>query len=374
MRGRGLEALGKWICEDEGVVREVGESGVMEKCIEMLGSRTIENRGRTMGVCEKREEDEMKDSTCSSMTSTTTSVTNSMSSELCSKRKRGGRRGEEEEGKEEEGEEEEEKEEEEEGVSVEEKRAMLGIVLEVVEGGGWKGSYSELEEVVGRLEEEGEKEWRERKRKRGGRDGRGMSSGMEWREMGRLAREVGWEIEKRKKMEGKEGDEGDGCMLTLSMMKKNLTEEKKRGDAEKKRADEEERKKEEEKLRADEEKRLKEEEKKGREEEKRLKEEEQRNREEEQRRAEEEKEKMEERIRNLEQLVNEMKYPPITSLDGTTVTFPQNDGIQREGNTIIHHGSTSNRNCFIGGVMTSVCNRFLLFLYYSFLPSFSTLL
>ena len=43
----------------------------------------------------------------------------------------------------------------------------------------------------------------------------------------------------------------------------------------------------------------------------------------------------------------------ITSLDRTSVVFPKRDGIKREGNTIIN---TSNdfRNCFIGGVMTSV--------------------
>ena len=47
--------------------------------------------------------------------------------------------------------------------------------------------------------------------------------------------------------------------------------------------------------------------------------------------------------------------PIITSLDDTTVTFPQSDGIKRKRNTIVHHRSTnSNRNCFIGGVMTSV--------------------
>ena len=45
----------------------------------------------------------------------------------------------------------------------------------------------------------------------------------------------------------------------------------------------------------------------------------------------------------------------ITSLDGTTVIFaPNNDGIKREGNTIIHYGSKSFRNCFIGGEMRSV--------------------
>ena len=54
--------------------------------------------------------------------------------------------------------------EEEEEVSVREKNGILGILLEVVEGGGWRGSYSELEEVVGRLEEEAKKRWMERSR------------------------------------------------------------------------------------------------------------------------------------------------------------------------------------------------------------------
>ena len=44
----------------------------------------------------------------------------------------------------------------------------------------------------------------------------------------------------------------------------------------------------------------------------------------------------------------------ITSLDGISVIFPKSDEIKREGNTIIHHGSNSYRNCFIGGEMISV--------------------
>ena len=48
-------------------------------------------------------------------------------------------------------------------------------------------------------------------------------------------------------------------------------------------------------------------------------------------------------------------YISVTSLDGIPVIFPQNDRIKREGNTVIHHGTNSvDRNCFIGGVMTSV--------------------
>ena len=76
---------------------------------------------------------------------------------------------------------------EEQGVSVREKNGILGILLEVVEGGGWKGSYEELEEVVGRLEEEGKKRWIEKRGEKGGRGG-----GREWKEMGRLAHSVGW--------------------------------------------------------------------------------------------------------------------------------------------------------------------------------------
>ena len=67
----------------------------------------------------------------------------------------------------------------------------------------------------------------------------------------------------------------------------------------------------------------------------------------------EEKERREEEERNRRE--EETRYVLITSLDGTSVTFsPSNDGIKREGNTIIHDGSDSYRNCFFGGVMTTV--------------------
>ena len=62
----------------------------------------------------------------------------------------------------------------------------------------------------------------------------------------------------------------------------------------------------------------------------------------------------EQRIKTLQRLVDQMKTHLITSLDGVSLTFPQSDGIKREGNIIIHHGSISFRNCFIAGVMTSV--------------------
>ena len=91
--------------------------------------------------------------------------------------------------------------------------------------------------------------------------------------------------------------------------------------------------------------------------------------------AEERNAEYEERICRMEREMEEMKNegvldtsspsdtPPttpspsnvITSLDETSVIFPEKDGIKREGNTIIPHGSKwAVRNCFIGGEMTSV--------------------
>ena len=182
IRVRGLEAIREWVSKDD---RYINMIGIIKDAVSILRRRTI------------GEEEE------------------------------GEKEGEEGNGREG-GEEESEK-----GVSVREKNGILGIVLEMVEGGGWKQSYSELEEVVNRLEEEGEKEWRERKGKRGGRGG-----GMEWREMGRLAHCVGWEIEKRKRM-SEEGRGRDGEMISLRGMKKNLEEEKKRADEEKRMKEEE---------------------------------------------------------------------------------------------------------------------------------------
>ena len=98
-------------------------------------------------------------------------------------------------------------------------------------------------------------------------------------------------------------------------------------------------------------------------------------REEEKKKREEEKRGFEERITRMKEEMEEIRKegilhtpPPsntpaitpiassvITSLDGTSVTFtPSNDGIKREGNTIIHHEPNSHRNCFIGGEMTTV--------------------
>ena len=93
-------------------------------------------------------------------------------------------------------------------------------------------------------------------------------------------------------------------------------------------------------------------------------------REEEKKRADQEKKKREEAEATIETMRLEMEamnkdgtfHIPspdspiesvITSLDRTSVTFPQSDGIQRDENRIIAT-SYSSRDCFIGGVMTSV--------------------
>ena len=114
----------------------------------MLNRPTIESEGMTRrgdGI-DGSEGGRMNDSSTSS--STSSSATTTTASSIRGRRSDGGSDSEGEEG----------------GVSVSEKNGILGIVLEVVEGGGWRGEYLELEEVVGRLEEEGEKGWMERKR------------------------------------------------------------------------------------------------------------------------------------------------------------------------------------------------------------------
>ena len=92
---------------------------------------------------------------------------------------------------------------------------MLGKVLEVVEGGMWKGEYRELEEVVGKLLVEGKRKWMEK------RSEKGRGGGREWKELGRLALEVGWAIEERKGMT----EEGRGG-INQQGLKKEVEEEK----------------------------------------------------------------------------------------------------------------------------------------------------
>ena len=168
---------------------------------------------------------------------------------------------------------------------------------------------------------------------------------MEWREMGRLAHDVGWAIEERKGMG--EGRGGDGeKMITLQGMKKNLEEEKKEREEKDKQLEEE---------------------RKGREEEKRKKEEaerremeEKRKREEEERGREEEKRKMEEKIHNLEQEVNEMKLlieisPPINYLSHFNLYFTDRSQLTMQDNRITHVGTNSYESCVFKDILECVC-------------------
>ena len=129
----------------------------------------------------------------------------------------------------------------------------------------------------------------------------------------------------------------------------------------------------------------------GREEEKRKREESEKKRSEEKKRRDEEKRELEERIERMQKEMEEMKKKGgvcggdgenrrsesgsglsiIRSLDGTSVVFtPNDDGIKREGNRIIHEGLHSNRHCFIGGVITSVYFSYLLLFHTIYLSSF----
>ena len=139
------------------------------------------------------------------------------------------------------------------------------------------------------------------------------------REVEGLRREVEEEKKKRE-------TERTAFEERISRIQKEMEAMEKKVEEEKKRADEEKKKREEAERRETEEKRKRVEETKQREE--------------------------EERRRRVEE---GNRVVLITSLDGTSVTFtPSNDGIKREGNTIIHHGDDSVRNCFIGGEMRSV--------------------
>ena len=77
--------------------------------------------------------------------------------------------------------------------------------------------------------------------------------------------------------------------------------------------------------------------------------------------------KAKQRLSTMKEEMNEIKegvLPPqassvITQLYETSVRVtPNTDDISGEGNTISHYGPNSNRNCFIGSVMTSVCYLF----------------
>ena len=103
-------------------------------------------------------------------------------------------------------------------MSVGEKNGLLRILLEVLEEGEWEGDEEEMEIVLCELEEEGERRWKEEKKK--GNKGRRRN---EWREMGQLAREVEWALEKKKRR-GREGKEEEESIVTLCGMQKKFQE------------------------------------------------------------------------------------------------------------------------------------------------------
>ena len=220
-------------------------------------------------------------------------------------------------------------------MNVREKISLIELLNELVKGGMEivkKEEEEEMKEVLMELEEEMNKHVEEEI------EGDGEEAKREWEELSEKACMLVRMMETMKnRREGKKN-------MSLKMMKKEKEEEKKK-------REEMEKKLEEEKKRADEATKGRDEERRGREE-------------------------AEARIERMKKEMEEMRkqegglYTPapsntppitpiastvITSLDETSVIFtPSNDGIKREGNTIIHHGFKSNRNCFIGEEMTSV--------------------
>ena len=242
---------------------------------------------------------------------------------------------------------------------LEEKISLISLMCELVKRGVELTREEEMKEVLMELEEEGNKHVEEEMSREG------EEAKREWEELSERAHELVWVMEKMKnRREGKKSE-------TLKMMREKEEEMEKKVEEMKRRVEEEKR-------RADEEQRMKEEEKKMKEEERRKREETEQKVEEERKRADEEHQKREEAeakistmrlaIEKLEKehissppphsvtpptRVSKSISGPITLLDGTSVIIPQ-EGIRRDGNTIIHHGYASFRNCFIGGVMSSV--------------------
>ena len=215
-----------------------------------------------------------------------------------------------------------------------EKISLIELLSELVKEGMEMREEEEMKEVLMELEEEGNKHVEEEIE--GEIEGEGEKR--EWEELSEKARNLVWVIEKmQNRREGKKSG-------TLKMMKKKAEEMEKK-------VEEERRGREEEKKRADEEARMKEEEKKKREQ------------------AEERLERMKKEMEIMgkegrlhtpapspsnTEPITPIASSGITSLDGISVLFPHSPGIKREGNTIIHHGSNSFQNCFIGGEMISV--------------------
>ena len=205
-------------------------------------------------------------------------------------------------------------------MNVGEKISLIELLSELVKGGMEIGEEEEMKEVLMELEEEGNKHVEEE------REGEGEEKEeekREWEELSEKARNLVWVIEKMKnRREGKKSGTWKMMKKEKEEMEKNLEEERRGREEEKKRADE-----------------------------------------------------AEGRIERMKMEIKEMKKkegvdtqtssdtPPltpiastvITSLDKTSVLFtPTTEGTMRLGNTIIHPGGESYRNCFIGEEMTSV--------------------
>ena len=225
-------------------------------------------------------------------------------------------------------------------MNVGEKISLIELLSELVKGGVEIGEEEEMKEVLMELEEEGNEHVEEEMEGEGEEK---EEEKREWEELSENALNLVWLMEAMKaRREGRNN-------MTLKKMKKEREEMEKKIEEERRR----------------------------REEEKRLKEEANKKVEEEKKKREEKKKELEERICRMEREREELKkknevlhtppasdtppIPPlmasvITSLDETSVIFtPNNYGITREGNAIIHHGQLcSNRNCFIGREITSV--------------------
>ena len=164
-----------------------------------------------------------------------------------------------------------------------------------MDGGGWTGGYKELGEVVWRLEREGEKQWKAMRNKKNKKNKKKEGEGegeKAWRD---------WkEMEQLSEL------------VMISIMKRNREDEMEREEEEEEEEDEWE---------------------------------------------EEEPvftlgEMLKDRIGTTP---NVTLPPPTTSLDGIQVELSPNEGVKREGNTLVQvEDHNAFKNCFIGGVLKSV--------------------
>ena len=203
-------------------------------------------------------------------------------------------------------------------ITVIEKIGLLELLLVLVKGDVEISDEEELIEVVLELEEEGNKHAEEEEE-----EGKGEGEGeggkeeekREWEDLSERAHELVWVMERlKKRREEKEGKRKERIEWTEMKNEEEIDEE---NTEMKKECVEMER----ENCMLDGENR-----------------------------------KVKEEVAGMKEENKHMKTfcPLITSLDNTSVTFPEQTGMKREGNLIIHTGNTAILNCFIGGVLTSV--------------------